>query len=152
MLQNQALISDERLGVNISLPFIVRIMQGPIPTNFKIPYLEIFDGSRDPSDHLERFQTLMLLRQASDGILCRAFPSTLKRVARHWYSSWKPGSIDFFGQLSRSFAYHFISNQRRYRGSDYLVSIKQRGESLRATLVVSTWQLRRCATWTSLCL
>lgn len=68
--------------------------------NFKVPFLESYDGLGDLLDHLESFQTLMLLYQASDRVLCQALPSTLRGMARHWYSNLKPGSIDSFKELT----------------------------------------------------
>lgn len=66
-----------------------------MPKDFKVFYLETYDGSRDPLDHFESFKTLMLLCQVIGGILYRA---TFKGVARHWYASLKPSFIDCFGE------------------------------------------------------
>ena len=65
------------------LPFSQRIMQESIPSNFKLPQFESHDWTSDLVDHLEAFQTMMLLHGASDVILCRAFLSTLKGAARN---------------------------------------------------------------------
>ena len=64
-------------------PFSQMIMQEPIPLNFKLPQFESYDGTSDPVDHLEAFQTMMLLHGMPDAILYRAFPSTLKGVVRN---------------------------------------------------------------------
>ena len=72
------------------------IMQEPILPNFKLPQFESYDGTSDPVDHLEAFQTMMLLHGVLDAILCRAFPSTLKGAARNWYSTLKSGTIFSF--------------------------------------------------------
>lgn len=75
----------------------------------------------------------MLFNGATDRILCRAFPSTLRKVARYWYSSFKPNFIHSFNQLGRSFVAHFISNRWLCRDSDFLINIKQgKRESLRS--------------------
>ena len=130
-LQHQAPSSDEGLSFNLTPPFNSEIMQEPTPANFKLPQLDSYDGSADPMDHLITFRTRMLLQQASDAILYRAFPSTLKEAVRDWYLSLQPGSIRSFGELSRSFAVHFISSKRRRRSSDFLINIKQqKGKSL----------------------
>lgn len=57
-------------------------MQEPLPKHFKMSQLKIYDGSTDPVDHLEGFKTLMLFQEATDVVLCRAFPSTLRKLAR----------------------------------------------------------------------
>ncbi|EHA8590342.1 hypothetical protein COCNU_scaffold017266G000020 [Cocos nucifera] len=111
-------------------------MQEPVPQNFKLPQLESYDGTSDPVDHLEAFRTMMLLHDASDAMLCRAFPSTLKEAARNWYSTLKPSTIFSFDQMSSQFAAHFISSRRPSRGSDSLMNVKQKqGESIRAYVI-----------------
>ena len=77
-------------------PFSQMIMQEPIPPNFKLPQFKSYDGTSDLIDHLEAFQTMMLLHGASDAILCRAFPSTLKGAAKNWYLALKSGTIFSF--------------------------------------------------------
>ena len=89
-------------------PFSQKIMQESIPSNFKLSQFESYDGISDPIDHLKVFQTMMLL-DALDAILCRAFPSTLKGAVRNWYSTLKLGTIFSFDQISHQFMAHFIS-------------------------------------------
>ena len=109
------------------------IMQEPIPPNFKLPQFESYDRTSDPVDHLEAFRTMMLLHDAPDAILCRAFPSTLKGTARNWYSTLKLGTIYSFDQMSHQFVAHFVSSRHLRKGSESLINIKQReGESIRA--------------------
>ena len=113
-------------------PFSQKIMQEPVPPTFELPQLESYDGTSDPVDHLGAFRAMMLLHGASDAVLCRAFPSTLKGAARNWYSALKPNTIFSFDQMSSRFAAHFISSRRPSRGSDSLMSVKQKqGESIR---------------------
>ena len=40
-------------------PFIPRITNFPLPTRFKVPLLENFDGTKDPFDYFEAFKTIM---------------------------------------------------------------------------------------------
>ena len=74
------------------------------------PQLKSYDWTANLIDHLETLKMAMFLYGATDAILYRAFPSTLKRVVRHWYFSLKPTSIHSFEQLSQSFIGHFISS------------------------------------------
>uniref|UniRef100_A0A2N9GJG2 Reverse transcriptase domain-containing protein n=1 Tax=Fagus sylvatica TaxID=28930 RepID=A0A2N9GJG2_FAGSY len=53
-------------------PFIPRIADFPLPSRFKVPLLENFDGTKDPFDYLEAFKTIMQL-QAVPEELSRAF-------------------------------------------------------------------------------
>uniref|UniRef100_A0A2N9F3Z1 Uncharacterized protein n=1 Tax=Fagus sylvatica TaxID=28930 RepID=A0A2N9F3Z1_FAGSY len=53
-------------------PFILSIADFPLPSRFKVPLLENFDGTKDPFDYLEAFKTIMQL-QAVPEELSRAF-------------------------------------------------------------------------------
>ena len=79
-------------------------------TRFKMPQTELYDGTIDPLDHLKSFKALMLFHGANDGIMCRAFPATLWKVARLWFLGLHTGSIHSFEQLDRLFTAHFISS------------------------------------------
>nr|XP_019709981.1 uncharacterized protein LOC109506525 [Elaeis guineensis] len=59
-------------------------MDEPFLPRFKMLQMESYDGTTDSMNHLENFQTLVLLQRASDATLYRDFPSTLRKVARHW--------------------------------------------------------------------
>ena len=52
-----------------------------LPPKFKMPSLDSYDRARDPFDHIATFKTTMHLQGAPDEIMCRAFPTTLKRPA-----------------------------------------------------------------------
>jgi hypothetical protein len=92
-------------------PFTKEITSFPLPSKFRMPSLETFDGSKDPLDHLESFKTMMCLQGVLDEIMCRAFPTTLKGPARIWFKKLTLGSVRSFAQLSRSFFNHFIGGQ-----------------------------------------
>ena len=62
---------------NVEPPFLPHIMREAIPPKFRMPQVELYDGTTDPFNHLESFKVLMLLYGATDGILYRAFPTTL---------------------------------------------------------------------------
>jgi len=62
--------------------FTASIMSHPLPSKFKIPTLDSYDGTQDPCDHIATFKTTMHLQGVPDEIMCRAFPTTLKGLAR----------------------------------------------------------------------
>ena len=66
----------------IDSPFSIEVTSFPLPTKFRMPQVETYDGSRDPLDHLESFKTLKHLQGAPNEIMCRAFSTTLKGPAR----------------------------------------------------------------------
>ncbi|XP_030936070.1 uncharacterized protein LOC115961191 [Quercus lobata] len=106
-------------------PFTAVVLECPVPSKFRLPQLEPFDGLKDPQDHLNTFKTTLGLQQPSDEILCRSFPTTLKGAAREWFTKLPNSSIDNFDQLSSAFLRHFIGGQRPRRPVDYLLTIRQ---------------------------
>ena len=76
-------------------------------------------------DHLESFKTLMHLQGIPDEIMCRAFPTMLKGLARIWFSRLTPNSISSFKELSAQFALHFIGGHRYKKSTACLMNIKQ---------------------------
>ena len=73
-------------------PFTASINGHPLPSKFKLPSLDSYDGTRDPFDHIATFKTTMV----PDEIMCRAFPTTLKGLARVWFSKIPPQFCKFF--------------------------------------------------------
>ena len=81
-------------------PFTPPVTSFPLPSKFCMPQVEAYDGSKDPLDHLESFKTLMHLQGVVDEIMCQAFPTTLKGLARVWFIRLTPNSITTFKELS----------------------------------------------------
>ncbi|KAK3043372.1 hypothetical protein RJ639_002674 [Escallonia herrerae] len=82
-----------------------------------MPQCGLYDGTRDPGEHVYQFETNMLLIQVSDAVMCRTFPTTLRKAAHAWFKSLQPRSIYSFGQLSDLFQKHFISSRSRRKNS-----------------------------------
>lgn len=77
-------------------PFIVSIISHLLPSKFKMPTLDSYDGMRDPCDHIATFKTTMHLQGVLDEIMCRTFPTTLKGPARVWFGKLPPNTITSF--------------------------------------------------------
>ncbi|XP_065624581.1 uncharacterized protein LOC112008184 [Quercus suber] len=106
-------------------PFTTVVLDCPVPSKFRLPQLESFDGLKDPQDHLNTFKTTLGLQQPPDEILCRSFPTTLKGAAREWFTKLPTSSIDTFEQLSNAFLRHFTGGQRPKRIADHLLTVRQ---------------------------
>ena len=98
----------DKLVHRTDLPFIARVTLCPLPVKFCMPQIEAYDRLKDPLDHLESFKTLRHLQGVLDEIICRAFLTTLKGLARIRFSRLMPNSIGTFKELSTQFASHFI--------------------------------------------
>ncbi|XP_040996211.1 uncharacterized protein LOC121242412 [Juglans microcarpa x Juglans regia] len=105
----------------------------PLPPKFKVPSIDLYDGSKDPVEHLETFKTHMTLHGFSGEIACMTFPLTLKGSARAWFGALQLGFIDNFDELGRQFLTQFMASRRCRRSIAYLLTVKQReDESLKA--------------------
>ena len=51
--------SLERIVKKTNSPFTVAIQECPVPSEFRLPQLEPFDGLKDPLDHLNTFKTTL---------------------------------------------------------------------------------------------
>ena len=121
--------------------FTTAVLECPMPSKFHLPQLKPFDGLKDPLDRLNTFKTTLGLQQPPDKILCHSFPTTLKGVAREWFTKLPTSSIDNFEQLGNSFLCHFISGKRPKRSADHLLTIRQREkETMRSYVKRFTWE------------
>jgi len=93
-------------------PFTERIMKVQMPREFKIvAAIELYDGTADPLEHMDEFQTAMTFQGKKEAVICRAFPLMLKKVARQWFASLPRNSIDNWHDLSEKFKLHFTSSK-----------------------------------------
>ena len=88
--------SVDRLVRATDSPFTAAVLECPVPSKFRLPQLESFNGLKNPQDYLNTFKTTLGLQQPPDEILCRSFPTTLKGVAREWFTKLPTLSIDNF--------------------------------------------------------
>lgn len=107
-------------------------MAVPLPTKFKVPQINLYDGSKDPIDYLENFKAHMTLHSFPEEVACRAFPLTLKRIAQGWFGTLRPRSIGSFEELAKQFLTWFMASRRRRKPAAYLLTIKQKeGKNLK---------------------
>ena len=126
MRENMRMVNSvEDLVHKTDSPFTALINGHPLPPKFKMRFLDLYDGMRDPFDHIATFKTTMHLQGVLDEIMCRAFPTTLKGPARVWFSKILPNSVSSFEELSKLFVNNFIGGQRHKRSPSSLLTIKQ---------------------------
>ena len=93
-------------------PFIASITSHPLPSKFKMPTLDLYDGMHDTYDHIAMFKTTVHLQGVPDEIICRAFPITLKGPTRVRFGKLPPNTITLFQELSKLFVNNFVGGQR----------------------------------------
>ncbi|GKV02708.1 hypothetical protein SLEP1_g15104 [Rubroshorea leprosula] len=114
-------------------PLNTNIILEPYPAGFRIPQLETYDGTKDPDDHLHAFYSCMQAQNASDALMCKIFPSTLRGNARTWYYSLPPRSINSYIELASAFATKFSS--RRF--NDAVLEVNSFDQAVGITAVIS---------------
>ena len=62
-------------------PFTASFNGHPLPPKFKMPFLDSYDGTRDPFNHITTFKTTIHLQGVPDEIMCKAFLTTLNGPA-----------------------------------------------------------------------
>ena len=105
-------------------PFITSINSHPLPSKFKMPSLDSYDGTRDPCDHIATFKTIMHLQGVPDEIMCKAFPTTLKGPTQVWFNKIPLNTVSFFEELNKLFVNNFIGGQKHKCFSSSLLTIK----------------------------
>ena len=117
----------------IDSPFVPSINSHPLPSKFKMPSLDSYEGTHNQCDDITTFKTTMHLQGVPDEIMCKAFPTTLKGPARVWFSKIPLNSVSSFGELSKLFVNNFIKGQRHKRSLSSLLTIEQgENESLQS--------------------
>ena len=114
-------------------PFMASINSHPLPSKFKMPSLDSYDGTCNPFDRIATFKTTMHLQGVLDEIMCRAFPTTLKGPARVWFSKIPLNTVSSFKELIKLFVNNFIKGQRHKCCLSSLLTIERgENESLRS--------------------
>ena len=107
-------VSMDALVQQTESPFTTGVLHFPLPTKFRMPQIETFDGTKDPIDHLNTYKNQMELHGYQDPVQCRAFAITLKGSTLAWFNRLPPSSVSSFTELSIAFVSHFIG-ARKYR-------------------------------------
>ena len=131
-MKGKTTINLDGMIKRIDSPFTASVLECPLPRKFRLPQLEVYNGIKDPVDHIGAFKTILSFQQTLDEVICKTFPVTLRGATWVWFSKLPTTSIAIVDQLSDSFVRHFIGGQRHKRPTSYLLTVKQQeGESLR---------------------
>ncbi|XP_057733871.1 uncharacterized protein LOC130949059 [Arachis stenosperma] len=103
-------------------------MRVKVLRNFKSPDMDLYDGTTDPKHHLSNFKSRMYLADTSDATCCKAFPTTLTKVAMKWFDSLPPRSVTSFDDLLRKFLMRFSIQKDKVKHASNLLVIKQEVE------------------------
>lgn len=81
---------------------------------------------------MTRYKAAMVMTEAGDAIMCRAFFTTSDGTAQDWFNTIPDGLIQNFAELSKHFLTYFSGHIQHKKPFSHLYGVKQdRGESLR---------------------
>ncbi|XP_077221692.1 uncharacterized protein LOC143855457 [Tasmannia lanceolata] len=90
-----------------------------------MPRLDLYDGSSDPLEFLRTYRRTMVIRNAFDATMCKAFSAYLKKNASNWFSRLLPNSIESFHELGKEFVAYFINSRSRKKSTGALLALRQ---------------------------
>ena len=125
VVKNKTPVTMDALVQQTESPFTTGVLRFPLPPKFRMSQVEVFDGTKDPVDHLNTYKNQMELHGYQDPVRCRAFAITLKGSALAWFNRLPPASISSFKELSIAFVSHFIGARIYRKPSYYLLNVKQ---------------------------
>ena len=132
-VKGRAPVSMDALVQQTESPFTSGVLHFPLLEKFRMPQIEMFNGTKDPIDHLNTYKNQMELHGYQDPILCRAFAITLKCPTLACFNRLPPSSISSFTELSITFVSYFFGARTYRKPSYHLLTIKQSlQESLRS--------------------
>ena len=96
-----------------------------MPDKFKMPRVEKYDGSGDSQAHLEAFREHIILHGTPDEIARRAYPLTLIKVTKDWFTGLPLKSVGTFKELGRLFLTQFLATRKRKKSVTCLLTLRQ---------------------------
>ena len=122
-------------------PFTRRIEGGKLPRRFTQLTFTIYNGQRDPVEHVSHFNQRIVVHSKNEALMCKVFLSSLGPVAMRWFNGLRAGSIDYFKELIWAFGSHFITCSRVPRPLDSLLFMTMlEGETLK-TYANRYWEM-----------
>ena len=114
-------------------PFSKEIERAYLPGKFSPPNYVMYDGRADPIGHISHFRQSMALHLGNDALICRMFPSSLGPMSLRWFNCLQHSSIHSWDELAEAFVSRFITNSRKPKEFDSLMSMRMKdSESLKS--------------------
>uniref|UniRef100_A0A2N9I3H5 Uncharacterized protein n=1 Tax=Fagus sylvatica TaxID=28930 RepID=A0A2N9I3H5_FAGSY len=107
-----------------SSPFSRQIEKAKLPERYTTLRFEIYDGRSDPMAHIGCYQQSMALSRHNDPLMCRLFSSSLGEVALKWFNQLGRRTINSWVEMAKAFVARFISNSRKTKEMDALLTMK----------------------------
>jgi hypothetical protein len=114
-----------------------RALAGPLrkvrwPDKFKTDNIDRYDGSSNPEEFIQGYQTVIEATGGDDRVKANFLPTALTGVAKSWLINLTKGSITLWDQLCAMFIGNFQVTYKRLSTAETLKTIRQKhDESLR---------------------
>jgi hypothetical protein len=93
----------------------------------------MYDSWADPVGHISHFKQSMAFHLSNDALMCRMFPSSLGPMSLKWFNHLEHFSIHSWDEMAEALASQFITNSRKSKEFDSLLSmIMKDSESLKS--------------------
>uniref|UniRef100_A0A2N9JBU4 Reverse transcriptase domain-containing protein n=1 Tax=Fagus sylvatica TaxID=28930 RepID=A0A2N9JBU4_FAGSY len=113
-------------------PFSKEIEGARLPGKFSPPNYVMYDSKTDPIGHISHFRQSMALHLRNDALMCRMFPSSLGPMSLRWFNRLQHSSIHSWDELAEAFVSRFITNSRKPKEFDSMMSMRMKdSESLK---------------------
>ncbi|XP_059649929.1 uncharacterized protein LOC132295641 [Cornus florida] len=130
-IQKPAEMAREHKNSLIKTPFTDDMYLVERPKKFTMPSFTQFDGTGDPSRHLDHYAQKMALDDLNDPWMCRVFPTSLTRAALEWFRNRPHKSISDYVTLCTMFLAQYCGNKKQKKSIASLFTVRQkRGETL----------------------
>ena len=82
------------------LPFTRRIEGDTLPWRFQQPAFTLYNGNKDPVEHVSQFNQRMAVHSKNEALMCKVFPSSLGPVAMRWFNGLQANFVNSYKQLT----------------------------------------------------
>ncbi|XP_059637730.1 uncharacterized protein LOC132279713 [Cornus florida] len=125
-IQTSAEMAREHKNSLIKTPFTDDVYLVDRPKKFTMPSFTQFDGTGDPSRHLDHYAQKMALDDHNDPWMCKVFPTSLTGAVLEWFRNRPPKFIPDYETLCTMFLAQYCGNKRQKKSIASLFTIRQK--------------------------
>ncbi|XP_028548060.1 uncharacterized protein LOC114578763 [Dendrobium catenatum] len=111
-------------------PYPAEYDQVPYPKGYSVPKFNIFDGNKNPRQHLAQFKATCGNTGGNDALLFRQFVSSLSGTTFEWYAELPNDSLKTFMELEALFVKRFASAKENTTIADLALDKRRKDESI----------------------
>ena len=104
-------------------PFSKEIEKTNLPKRFTRPTFTIYDGKKNPVEHVSHYNQSMAIYSKNEALMCKIFPSSLEPIAMRWFDGLEKGAIRGYNELIRAFRASFVMYNRTPKPFASLLSL-----------------------------